>query len=243
MKMDKGGGQEKQWKTVYWWGGVSAVLVVVLYVADIIIGTSLGGDLTALPRTSVERFNQFHENPLLGLYCLDLLNITAQIVFVPAYIALYAAHRKSGPAYAFSALAVFLLGTAVFVATNTALPMMDLAEKYFSATTEARKASLAGAGEALLARGAHGSPGVFIGFFLPNIAGVVMSVAMLRGGVFSRPTALLGLFGSMMILAYLVLVTFVPGAKTAAMAISAPGGIALMVWMALFGRRLFRLAR
>jgi len=234
---------DKQWNVIYRIGAISALIVVSLALLDIIIGTSLGGDLTALPKTAVDRFNQFHQNPLLGLYCLDLLNIVNQIIFIPAYVALYAVHRKGGGAYALMGLVIFLVGTTIFVATNTALPMLELSGKYFTATTEAQKAWLAGAGEAMVARGAHGSPGAFIGFVLPNIAGLVMSLAMLRGGVFGKPTSYVGLFGSALILVYLVIVTFVPAAKTMAMGIAAPGGIALMAWMVMFARRLFQISR
>ena len=44
-------------------------------------------------------------------------------------------------------------------------------------------------------------------------------------------------------LLYIILVTFVPAAKTAAMAVSAPGGILLIVWIIMFTLRLFRLSR
>lgn len=40
---------------------------------DVVIGTATGGDLSALPQTAIDRFAQFQENPLLGLYNLDLL--------------------------------------------------------------------------------------------------------------------------------------------------------------------------
>ena len=39
--------------------------------------------------------------------------------------------------------------------------------------------TLAAAGEAMLARGTHGSLGVFIGFCLPTLAGLAMSFVML----------------------------------------------------------------
>ena len=90
---------------------------------------STGGNLSALPQTAVERFAQLQANPLLGLYNLDLLNTINQMILIPAYFALYGAQRKTSSAYALLALIIFLVGTAIFVTTNTALPMLDLSSK------------------------------------------------------------------------------------------------------------------
>jgi hypothetical protein len=92
--------------------------------------------LSALPQTAVERFAQFQKSSLLGLYNLDLLNIINQLFLIPAYIALYAAHRKTSNVLALLALIIFLVGTSIFVTTNTALPMLELSNKYAGATTE-----------------------------------------------------------------------------------------------------------
>ena len=69
-----------------------------------------------------------------------------------------------------------------------------------------------------------------------------MALAMMKGGVFGKGTAWTGMAGSLLMLVYIILVTFVPGVKAVAMMISMPGGILLLVWLILFTRRLFRLA-
>lgn len=233
---------EAQWKSVYLLGGIAAIIALIGIVLDVFFGTVTGGNLTALPQTAVERFAQFQINPLLGLYNLDLLNIINQMIFIPAYFALFAAHRRTNIAYAQLALIIFLVGTAIFVTTNTALPMLDLSHKYAAAATESQKTLLAAAGEAMLARGAHGSLGVFIGFLLPNIAGLVMSLAMLTGKVFSKVTSYLGIAGSTLLLLYIVLVTFAPDIKDMATAFSMPGGLLSMAWMIMFTVRLFQIS-
>jgi hypothetical protein len=221
-------------------GGIAAIIAIAGILLDIIVGSLTGGNLSAIPQTAVDRFAQFRANELFGLYNLDLLNTVNQILMIPVYFALYMAHRGVR-ATAALALILFLVGTAVFVTTNTALPMLDLSRKYFTASTETQRASLAAAGEALLARGAHGSPGVFIGFVMPNIAGLVMSFAMLRGKAFGRVNSILGIAGSVLILTYIVLVTFVAEVRTMATAFAMPGGLMLMAWMVMFTVRLFKL--
>ena len=150
---------EAQWKSVYFLGGIAAIIALIGIVIDVFFGSVSGGNLSALPQTAVERFAQFQINPLLGLYNLDLLNIINQIIFIPVYFALFAAHRKTNIAFAQLALIIFLVGTAIFVTTNTALPMLDLSRKYAAAASESQKTLLAAAGEAMLAQGRPWQPG------------------------------------------------------------------------------------
>ena len=186
---------EAQWKGFYTLGGIAAILSLIAVMADIVIGSSMGGNLSALPQTAVDRFFQFQQNAWLGLYNLDLLNTVNQLISIPIYFALYAVHRKINKPYAHLTLIIFLIGTTVFVTTNTALPMLELSRKY-AAATESQKALLAAAGEAMLARGEHGSLGVFFGFALSTIAALLMSLVMLQGRVFSKINSYTGIIGN-----------------------------------------------
>lgn len=232
---------ESQWKNIYLLGAITAVLSLLAVIADIVIGSSLGSDLTALPHTAVERFAQFQQNPWLGLYNLDLLNTVNQLISIPIYVALYAAHRRSNQPFGLLALIVFLVGTTIFAANNVALPMLALSQKY-AAAPEAQRALLAAAGEALLVRGEHGSLGVFFSFFLPTLAALMFSLVMLQGKIFSKANAYVGIIGNLLMLAYVILVTFAPAVKEMAMAFAMPGGLLLLAWMVMFTIRLFRLA-
>jgi hypothetical protein len=234
---------EKQWRNVYLLGGVTAIIALTGILLDVIIGNITGGNLSALPQRATDIYAQFRDNHLLGLYNLDLLNIVNQISLIPTYFSLYAAHRNVSNAYAALALIIFLVGTVIFVATNIALPILELSNKYFAATSELQKMLFAAAGEAMLARGSHGSPGVFIGFILPNVAGILMSYVMLTGEVFSKIASYLGIAGSTLLVVYVMLVTFVPQAKNIATILAMPGGLMAMAWMILFTIRLFQLGR
>ena len=232
---------EAQWRSIYTVGAAAAVIALIGIVLDVIVGSATGGNLSALPQTAVERFAQLQMTPLLGLYNLDLLNTVIQLLMVPVYFALYAAHRKANSAYALLALIVFLIATTIFVSTNTSLPMLELSDKYAAVTSESQKASLAAAGEAMLARGEHGSLGVFIGFLLPTIAGLIMSFVMLGARIFSRINSYLGIAGNILMLIYVVLVTFAPGITSMATIFAMPGGLLLMAWMVMYTIRLFQL--
>jgi hypothetical protein len=231
---------ERQWKSVYVFGGIAAILSLIAVMVDIVIGSSTGGNLSQLPQTAVERFAQFQQNAWLGLYNLDLLNAVNQLISIPIYFALYAALRKTNKPFALFGLILFLVGTTTLVANNTALPMLELSNK-FVAADEPQKALLAAAGEAMLARGEHGSLGAFFGFLLPTLSALVMSLVMLQGNVFSKANAYIGIVGNTFMLIYVVLVTFAPAVKDMAMAFAMPGGLLLLVWMILFTIRLFHL--
>jgi hypothetical protein len=231
---------EKQKRGVYVLGAVFAVCAILGILLDIFIGSATGGNLTSLPQNAAERFAQLQNNIWLGLYNLDLLNIINQIIMIPAYFALLIA-VKGKSLYAKLAFAVFLVGTTIFVATNTALPMFELSKRYAEASALDQKALFASAGEAMLARGAHGSMGVFIGFILPNIAGFIMSLAMLKSRVFGKVTSWLGICGNVLISVYVILVTFVPSVKSMATLFAMPGGLMLLAWMIMFAVKLFAL--
>lgn len=234
---------EKQWKSVYILGGISTIIVLTGILLDMVVGSITGGNLSALPQTAIERFAQFNDNALLGLYNLDLLNMIIQLIMISVYFALFTAHRTVNLPYGLLAFIIFLTGSIILVANNTALPMNELANKYFSTPVESQKAYYAAAGEAMLVRGAHGSSGVFIGFFLPNLAGLIMSIVMLKGNIFTKINSWLGIIGSILMMLYVVSVNFITGAETMATAIAMPGGLLLMVWMVLFSIKFFKLIK
>ncbi len=220
-------------------GGVAALLSAAGAIADVAIGMATGGSVSALPPDAAGRFAELAAAPALGLYNLDLLNLLTTLVMVPALYACRVVLKRQGPA-AGLALAIGIIGAAVFVANNPALPMLGLSWA-FAAADASRQAMVAAAGEAILGRGAHGSPGVLPGFLLVTAANIVLSGEMLRTRVFARATGMLGLAGNLLLAAYLVLVTFVPQVQSAAMVFAAPGGLLAIAWTILMAARLIRI--
>lgn len=208
-----------------------------------VVGSITGGNIDALPQTAVERFNQFRESPLLGLYNLDLLNIINQIILIPTIFALYTAHRETNQPSALLSLILFLVGTTIFVAGNTALTMLDLSHKYFATESNEQRMLLSAAGEAMLAKGSHGSLGVFMGFALIPFSNALMSGVMLSGKIFSRTTGYVGLIGNSLMVVYVILVTFIPAVEKMAMAFAMPAGLLVMLWMILFTIKLFKMSK
>ena len=235
---------QKAGRLIYKIGAFATIFVLAGILLDIVIGTITGGDITSLPKTAIERFNQLDQNPLMGLYNMDFLNAIIQLVFIPAYFALFAAHKNTSVKWeAKLAFIIFLAGTTLLVTGNTSLTMLDLSNRFASADSESQKMLYAAAGEAMLARGAHGSLSVLIGFLLPNIAGILMSFVMIKGGIFGKKASYAGLIGSFLMVIYLLLLPFPPGVDSMATAFAMPGGFLLIIWIISFMISLFRLGK
>ena len=234
---------EKQWKIIYKIGAVTTIIVLCGIILDMLVGTMTGGNIAELPQTAFERFNQFRENSLLGLYNLDLLNIINQIILIPSIFALYAAHRDTNKPTALLSLILFLVGTTIFVTGNTALTMLDLSQKYYATSSEEQRMLFAAAGEAMLAKGSHGSLGVFIGFALPTFANGMMSCLMLKGNIFSRANSYIGIVGNSLMVIYVIMVTFMPSVERMALVFAMPAGLLLMTWMIMFTIKLLKLSK
>lgn len=230
-------------ESLYILGAIAALAALAGTLADIVITMIPGWEASTVPTTIEQWFTQFQVNPLLGLRNLDLLNITISVIGVPLYIALYGVHRKVCQGYAALALVVVALGIAVFVANNAALPMLELSLQYSAASTEAQRLVLQGAGQALLARGAHGSMGAFTGFFLSSIGTLLMTIAMFKGRIFERATAYTGMIGISLLLVYIIGSTFSPRPTGILMAVAMPGGLLMIAWNVMVARKLLQLGR
>lgn len=232
---------QQQWRNIYRVGGFAALIALCGTVVDIVYGSISSGDLSLLPQTAVDRFSELQSSWLLGLYHLDLLNILTAIIMVPAYFALTALHRKKNLPYAALAMILSIIGTTIFVTTNSALPMLELSDKYYSTVSEPQRLLIAAAGEAMLVRGAHGGLGVFIGFTFLTIASLGMSLVMFQGRIFNRTVSICGVIGNTLLLVYIFLVTFVPAVQNIAVTIAAPGGLLAMAWTLMIGVKLVKL--
>jgi len=233
--------EDNRWRVIFLVGGISAALTLAGTLTDIILAMIPGWEASTVPASIQAWFGQLTTKPLLGLRNLDLLNVVISTVQIPAFLALFAAHRCAGPAHAALALIVVLIGTTVFVSSNAALPMLGLSRQYALASTDAERRVLEAAGLALLARGAHGSMGIFVGVLLSSLGTLVMGLVILAGRVFSRFTGWVGIVGIILLMIYTIVFTFVPEPGPAMMVVGVPGGILLIVWNLLIARKLFQL--
>ncbi len=234
---------EANWKSIYRLGAVAALLSVLFAVLEILITFIPGGERVSPELLTVPIwFERLQTNPLLELRNLGLVNIFLTTFGLLLSFALFAAQRKVNPGWAGLALVISAIGGAVFFATNRCFSMLALSNRY-AAATETQRAALVAAGEAMLAVGESHTPGTFLAFSLGLVASLLMAWVMLRGEVFSRAAAYVGLVAFGFLLVFEILSDFVPALFEAAMIFAMIGGIASMVWYIMVARRLFQLAK
>jgi hypothetical protein len=120
--------------------------------------------------------------------------------------------------------------------------MLVLSRQYAVAASDAQRTLLEAAGHAMLVVGASHTPGTFPAFFSMEIAGMLISIVMLRAKIFNRTGAFAGIIGFSLLLAFEIISSFVAGVNIATTFLAMVGGIASMVWYGMTARRLFQLS-
>lgn len=232
---------EAQPKALYRAAGTLALLIVIAGLIDAM--TSFGMEVRDNRTVNIsEWFTLFQTNRFAAFSSLGMINIINLSFSIPIYLAFNQAFRQDKPALAALASILFFIGTAVYLSSNTVLPLFAVSQRY-AASTEAQKPLLEAAGRALLAQGADLTPGTFAGLFLTEIAGLLITSVMLQGKVFGKWAARAGLAGYSLMAIFFILTAFVPEHYGAAMLFAAPGGLILMAYEIMLARRFFQLGK
>jgi hypothetical protein len=228
------------WKLVCRAAGVAALLIVLAGLLDILIMFLPGTGTNPGARTVEDWFTLLQTMPFLALRDLGLLNMITMSCSVMVFFGLYGIHRRISPLAAGMALILVCLGAAIYIANNTALPMLTLSQHDAAANSESQKTLWASAGQALLAR-EDLTAGAFPGFFFAELAGTLMGFVALRGGVFRRWEAGLGLMATGSLFFFNLCAAFIPALYDSVMLIfGAGGGLLSLAWYVLIARRLFQ---
>lgn len=224
--------------SLYRIGALAAVAAIGGVVFDMVLSNVPGWGSDTVPATTVAWLAQFETSPWLGLRNLDVLNVLITLVSLPLYGALFAGLRPAHKRAATLGIVLVMTGSFLFVANNVGLPMLMLARRLGGANP-AEHAAIVSAAGALVARGAHGSIGVLPGFLLSELGTLAFAVAMLRGRLFGRLTAWLGIAGCSALIAYTLAVTFLAVPDAMAPMLAAPGGLLMLGWQVGTARRLW----
>jgi hypothetical protein len=117
--------------------------------------------------------------------------------------------------------------------------MLALSDKFEAATSDVLKQQFLAAGEAVMATDIWHATGAIMGGVLVQCGAILICVVMLRGGVFSKGTAWLGIVMHGLDLGHILSGLFLPTAGVVLMAIAGP---LYPVWFFLVGHRLLRIA-
>jgi len=241
--------EDDRWIWLYRFGAVAALLAVVLFRRN--FGTELVAfrgfgifDVpAALPVAAVDWFVLLQDNRLVGLLLLNVVDVVNYALVGLLFLAVQAALRRVNRSVMAIATACTLVGVGVYFVSNQAINVLTLSDRYAAATSETLRSMFVAAGEALLAIDNPGTiyqgTGSNISLALVLLAGLMISIVMLRSSVFSRATAIIGITFNGVALLHFIEVAFAPTVCGIPSIISAPFRV---VWYVLVALRLFRLA-
>jgi hypothetical protein len=230
-----------QSKTLYRVAGAVALLIILAGLTDAI--TSMGMEARDNSIVSIiEWFTLFQTNRFAAFSRLGIINITTLSLCIPIYLAFTQVFRQHRPVLAGLASILFFIGMVVYLSSNTVFALFAISQRY-AAAAEAQKPMLEAAGRSVLAQGADLTAGTFVGLFITQIAGLLITFGMLRGEVFGKWTGLTGLVGFSLMSVFFILTAFVPALYDTAMLIAAPGALIMIAYQILLARRFFQLGR
>lgn len=217
------------WKELYRIGGVAALLSVLLILIQVAVFVNWPPPVSVMDWLAL-----FQNNWLLGLLSLDLLYLLNNTFLILIYLALYIVLKPVNPSWMTIATVLGFVGIAAYFASNTSFEMLALSSQYTAAGTEAERAMLLAAGQAVLAiyKGT-----AFDVYYVFNAAALlILAVVMLRSTVFSKVTGYWGLTSG-------ILMTIPSTAGGVGMVFALASLVPWMVFCVLIARRLFQLGR
>jgi hypothetical protein len=227
-----------KWKGLYRTGGVSALVIGMLLIVETIFYIATSAPSLA---DAAGWFALFQSNRLVGLVDFGILELYGLILFVPVFLALYAALRQAGESAMAVAAILAFVGIAANFATSKLFSLLTLSDLY-AAAAAAQKSQFLTAGQATLAVGALGGISGSVEGGIPlAVAGLISSVVMLRSNVLGKAAGYAGILANGVGL----LMYFNAAAAPAFSGSPFFGAFFLLsvIWFILVGRRLFQLGR
>ena len=226
---------DSNWKSLYRVGGVAPLIALAFYLIQV-VAMIFGGPF---PVTAQDWISLFQRNKILGLLYLNALDIFSIALVGVMFLALYVALRRQNESH--MAIAAFLafIGVAAFIAPRVAmLGVLPLSDQYAAATTAAHRSQILAAWDALGSLGTA-TPQT-VGYFFLAIAVLIISVVMLRGKVFGKVTAYVGILTSVVTFVDDVSLVIAPSIAGILMPVS---GLLWLVWWIMISRRLLQLGK
>jgi hypothetical protein len=216
-------------RPLHWTGSVAAWLTVALIPVQLI---AFAMQPVAFGEDAVGWFDFIQDSPWLAFVALDGLLVIDYMLLVAVMACLFVATWRSRPSWAVLGLLAFAVATPAFLASNPAMEMFELTDRYHGGN-ETEQATATQSAETLLV---HSQGTVFhASYILGSFAGIFVSMAMLASPAFGRVGAWAGIVGNV-----LGFGLYVP---TVGLIVSAFSGLVLAVWFVYVGRDLMRLAQ
>jgi len=234
-----------EWKSLYRVGAVAALLAVFVFrrywsaELDVFRGFGIFAVPETPPVSAAEWFALLQAHPYVGFSLLGIYDVIEIFLVGLVFLAVCAACWQTARSALLVVTGCTLAGIGVFWASNQALGLFLLSVKFAAAANESERATFESAGEVLLALNEHGA-GPHLGILLVLMAGLILSLVMLRGSVFGKAAAVTGILTNVIYMLYFPALAFGPGVYTIPPVVAAPFRI---TWYFLVAMKLFRLAK
>jgi hypothetical protein len=226
---------ESDWRLLYRIGGIVALIEVVATPIAILVYL-LWPPPSFQPTTNaiLDWFSLYQRNAVRGLFDLDLLMMLMIVLGTLLTLALYVALRQASQTFAAIALALGLMGAAIYVPTNPAFSMLGLSNQYAAATSDAQRASIVAAGQAMMV--GYQSSAFNVSYIMMGISTLIIALVMLRSPLFSKGIAYVGIFTGVAML--------IPSdAGTVGLIFAFASLVPMVIWYILVARRFFQLGK
>jgi hypothetical protein len=217
-----------RWKDLYKMAGIAAIVSEVVIFLGIV--TYFIWPYSPAVKSTETILLLLKSNPLGGLISLDLFLFVGNLFSILLFLALFVSLKSVNESYALAALVVGLIGVVLLIPSRPLLELVTLSAQYDSATSAAAKAQYLATGDVLLA--SFNGTGWFMNTLLGSISLLVSSILMLRGGIYSKATAIAGIITNAAVCGF-----FIPVLGTFLLFLSLPG---YMIWYFLLAKRFFQ---
>jgi hypothetical protein len=220
---------DSAWNSLYQLGGVAALVMVAITLAQFVIFTVAPPPLEG---TATDWFALFEKNAFLGLLGFESLLIIYAVLSVLVSLALFVALRQASQSLTAIFMVLSIIGGIAFITARPALEMLSLSNQYAAATTDVQRTAFLAAGNAMVA--IFDGTTFQVSYLLGSITGLIVSTVILRSSIFSKTTAYVRIASSVLDFGI-----FVP---TIGLFISLFSVVFLMIFNILIARRLFQLS-
>lgn len=186
--------EDRNWRSIYRAGGISALIVGVLFIIEMTTYIATSAPSLTDP---AGWFNLFQNNRLVGLVDFGILELFSLVLFVPMVLALYAALKQASEGALSIAAILAFVGIAANFATSKLFTLLSLSDLYAAAATAVQKSQFLAAGQAVLAVSAQGGISGSVEGGIPlAVAGLIISAVMLRSNILGKATGFVGILAN-----------------------------------------------
>jgi hypothetical protein len=224
------------WKSLYTLGGYAALLQLASILAYTIAMMMLGPK----PASAAEYFALQQTDRLASVLRGDFLFLFLLGAYLGTFPALYFALRRISPVASLLATIFTLMAVTICFASESTFSLLHLGGQFAAAVSDAQRAQLLAAGEAVIAADMWNSSGAYMSGILLQGGGVIISLVMLRSRDFNKVTAIAGLLGNALDLIQHLLHPFTPSLSATIQMLMGPF---YLLGFPMLARDLFRLGR